>query len=133
MSKRQIIDYWIKMAERDWVSVETLLKGKQYMHALFFAHLVIEKILKAYWIKDNENQNPPRSHDLEFIYSQTDLDLTPEYLDLIRVMNSWNLEGRYQDYKDKFYKTSTFDYTSSKLEQVEKFKAWLLLKLRKKK
>lgn len=42
------------MAERDWASVGLLFEGNQYVHTLFFCHLVIEKLLKAHWVRDNE-------------------------------------------------------------------------------
>lgn len=132
MSKKKIIEYWYNMALRDWESVQILFKGKQFIHALFFAHLVIEKLLKAHWIKDNTEDGPPRTHDLEHIYSQTDLEFTSKQTDLIRVMNAWNLEGRYQDYKDKFYKTSTFEYTKTKLKEAEDMKVWLESELQRK-
>lgn len=133
MGKSEIISHWLKMAERDWATVNLLHHGKQFIHALFFAHLVIEKILKAYWVRDNEESVPPFTHDLEHLYTQTELQLTNEQLDLIRVMNSWNLEARYQDYKDKFFKSLTADYTLMKLEEVEKLKVWLLSEWQNKK
>lgn len=133
MGKREIIEHWRKMAERDWASATLLLKGKQYIHALFFAHLVVEKLLKAHWVKDNEEINPPRTHDLEHLYSQTELKISTDNLDLIRVMNSWNLEGRYQDYKDKFYKETSGEYTREKLNQVKELKKWLQSELQKRK
>lgn len=133
MGKDEIIAHWLKMADRDWSSARLLFEGKQFVHALFFAHLVIEKMLKSHWVKDNEETSPPRIHDLEYIYAQTVLQLSAEQLDLLRVMNSWNLEGRYQDYKDKFYKSTTESYTKQKLDQVENLRAWLLSEMQRKK
>jgi hypothetical protein len=98
MGKKEIIAHWLTMAERDWKSVLALHEAGQHMHALFFSHLVIEKMLKAL-------------HDLEYLYNQTELKLSANQVDLLGVMNSWNLEGRYQDYKDKFYKRTTKSYT----------------------
>lgn len=131
MGKAEIVNHWIQTAERDWRSVSLLYQGKQFVHALFFCHLVIEKILKACWVKDNEENSPPRIHDLEYLYNETDLELTSEQIDLIRVMNSWNLEGRYQDYRDKFYKNTTQEYAREKIEQVDSLRLWLLSELQK--
>ena len=133
MGRNEIIAHWLKMAERDWLSVKLLFEGKQYVHTLFFLHLVIEKILKAHWVKDNEETNPPRTHDLDQLYSQTTLQLSAEQLDLIRVMNAWNLEGRYQDYKDKFYRDTTPAYTKNKIDQVDSLRLWLLSEMQNKK
>lgn len=113
------------MAGRDWKSVEALFKAGQFIHALFFSHLVIEKLLKAHWTRDNIENEPPRVHDLEFLYNQTELKLSAEQTDFLRIVNSWNLEGRYQDYKDKFYKIATKDYTEQKIKQVDELRVWL--------
>ncbi len=129
MGKLEIQNHWINTADRDWQSVALLMEGKQFIHALFFCHLVIEKLLKAHWVKDNSENTPPRIHDLENLYNETELELSADQLDLIRVMNSWNLEGRYQDYKDKFYKNTTEAYTRAKIIQVDSLRIWLQSKM----
>ena len=132
MGKSEIVNHWTQTAERDWQSVILLYNGKQFVHALFFCHLVIEKVVKAHWVKDNEENNPPRIHDLEYLYNETNLELSAGQIDLIRIMNSWNLEGRYQDYKDKFYKNTTQEYALEKIQQVDLLRVWLLSELQKK-
>ena len=132
MGRIEIIHHWVTMAERDWASVKLLFEGKQYVHTLFFCHLVIEKLLKAHWVKDNDETNPPRIHDLEAICMQSDLDISVENLDLLRVMNAWNIEGRYQDFLDKFYRNTTASYTKLKVEQVDALRQWLLSELQNK-
>ena len=133
MGKKEIIAHWLMMAERDWKSVLALHEAGQSIHALFFSHLVIEKILKAHWAKDNLESEPPRIHALEYLYNQTDLKLESHHVDLLGVINSWNLEERYQDYKDKFYKRTTRAYTEEKLSLVDNLRVCLLSELQSKK
>ncbi len=45
--------------------------------------LAIEKWLKANWVKDNVGNQPPRIHDLQALYSETDLDLDAELTDFL--------------------------------------------------
>ena len=52
-TKEEHIDFWLTQADDDWTAVDTLFKGRNYLQSLFFAHLVIEKICKALWIKHN--------------------------------------------------------------------------------
>ena len=52
-----------------------------------------------------------------------------EDVDELRIITAWNMEGRYQDYKDRFYKLCTKEYTNSKLKTVKKIREWLLKKL----
>ncbi len=126
MTKQEHIDFWKNSALRDGESVQVLFEGKQYMQALFFSHLVIEKLLKALWIKDNDENTPPFSHNLEYLYNQTDLELDNTLSDLFPIINNWNIEGRYQDYKDKFYKKCTYAYTTEKIAEVELLKQCLV-------
>lgn len=46
------------------------------MQALFFSHLVIDKLLKAIWVKENEENIPPFTHNLEHLYNQTRFGFT---------------------------------------------------------
>jgi HEPN domain-containing protein len=125
MDKKEHIAYWLKMAQRDWESVLILQKSQQNVQSLFFAHLVIEKMLKAHFVKDNIENTPPFTHNLETLYNQSNLDLEGNFFDLLGTMNGWNIEGRYQDYKDKFYKMCTNVYVETKLLGVNELKECL--------
>ncbi|MBM2813352.1 MAG: hypothetical protein HW421_114 [Ignavibacteria bacterium] len=80
MTKSEHIDYWIKSAEFDYDVFNTLYSNGKYVHAMFIAHLMIEKIIKAHWVKDNETSFPPKVHNLIFLLRQTKLDLSVETL-----------------------------------------------------
>jgi HEPN domain-containing protein len=51
MTKSDYIEFWKISAEKDWVVAENLFSKSNYPQALFFGHLVLEKILKAHWIE----------------------------------------------------------------------------------
>ncbi len=53
VGKKEIIAHWTLTSGRDWKSALALFEAGQYIHALFFCHLVIEKLLKAHWTRDN--------------------------------------------------------------------------------
>lgn len=129
MKKEEHISYWKNMALCDWESVIALYKSKQNMLSLFFAHLVIEKLLKAHFVKDNIENTPPFTHNLETIYNQTNLELDSKFYERLSVMNGWNIEGRYQDYKDKFYKMCTPAYAKVKIDETEELKRCLIQEL----
>lgn len=74
--------------------------------------------MKAIWIRDNMENVPHLVHNLEYLYNQTQLDLPSQLVDLLTIINSWNIDGRYQDYKDKFYQKCTPEYTESKLDET---------------
>ena len=68
------------------------------------AHLVLEKLCKAHWVKDNAENHPPKIHNLVRLVEQTKLILPEEDLDFLRKMNDFQIEGRYPDYKDNLYR-----------------------------
>ena len=129
MKKEQIIEYWANAANRDWKAAQDLASSSNLVQALFFAHLVIEKLLKAHWIKDNSEDFPPRTHNLEFLLSQTSLSVPLEDIDELRIMSAWNIEGRYQDYKDLIFRATTKTYVTEKFETVNRIREWLLEQL----
>jgi hypothetical protein len=64
MTKQQHINYWTNTAVEDWTTVEVLFSTKRYLHCLFWAHLVLEKLAKAHWVKTHEDDIPPKVHNI---------------------------------------------------------------------
>jgi len=53
MTKQDYSAYWKTSAAKDWKRVNLLFRHRDYVFALHCAHLVLEKLCKAHWIKDN--------------------------------------------------------------------------------
>ena len=64
MNKQDHVNYCRTTAESDWTATEHLFEKGDYLQSLFFAHLVLKKLLKAHWVKDNKIDYPPRIHRL---------------------------------------------------------------------
>jgi HEPN domain-containing protein len=58
MDLKENINYWLKSAAHDLETAETLFDNKRYDWCLFLRHLTIEKMLKAFFVRDNQNQTP---------------------------------------------------------------------------
>lgn len=129
MNKKGYIKYWINTSHSDWIAVKQLYKGKSYLQALFFAHLTLEKLCKAAWLRDNENNHPPRVHNLNILLRNTKLNLTDEQWKFIVLMNDFQLEGRYPDYSEMIYKRCNSKYTNHILKETNKLRIWLLKNL----
>ena len=71
--KQELINYWIKSYDYDFEASEDLCKSGKYSHALFFGHLAVEKILKALFVKINDDY-PPRTHNLMML-TKNNIDL----------------------------------------------------------
>ena len=128
-TKNEHIDFWLIQADDDWSAVDTLFKGRNYMQSLFFAHLVIEKICKALWIKNNEGNVPPRTHNLIHLLSATPIELTDEKSEFMLSLNRFQLEGRYPDYLTKMHNVCNELFASMMIDETNKLRLWLLEKV----
>jgi HEPN domain-containing protein len=48
MERSEAIRFWRESSDNDWEVVISLFQNNHFMHCLFFAHLSIEKLLKAH-------------------------------------------------------------------------------------
>lgn len=126
MKKQDHIDFWLRSGHESWEAGELLLQGKKYVEALFMFCLAVEKYLKANWVHDNIDDIPPRIHDLQSIYSQTDLNLESDFIDFLDTINRWNIEGRYPDFKFSMYKLATNEYSHKQFQKLKALKSCLL-------
>ncbi|MGM0424210.1 MAG: HEPN domain-containing protein [Thermodesulfobacteriota bacterium] len=62
-------------------------------HGLFFAHLALEKSIKAHLCRLTE-QLPPRIHNLLRLYEKSNLELNEKQKDFIAKFDRYQLEGR---------------------------------------
>jgi HEPN domain-containing protein len=125
MTKEQHIAHWINTAKEDWDTVEALLSGKRYMHSLFWAHLVLEKLAKALWVKNHEDNFPPRVHNIVWLLEESSVDLGNEKMEYLSNFNDFQLSGRYPDYTNKIYKICTESFTRQELEKIKEIRTCL--------
>ncbi len=125
MKLKDHIQYWLNSAEHDWDTAENLFKNGKYDWCLFIGHLVLEKILKALFVQDNANQLPPKTHNLIKLAENTNISLKEEQKLLLDQVNDFNLEVRYPQFKNEFYKKCTKPYTERYFKQIEGIATWL--------
>jgi len=124
MNVKKHINYWVTTAEHDLPVAESLFKSGHYDWCLFIGHLVLEKILKAHFVKDNKKE-PPKIHDLLILASSTKLTLTKEQEEFLSRATDFNIETRYPRDKFKFYKTATKEFTSANFAKIKEMYQWL--------
>ncbi len=91
------IEYWIKGAEDDLLTAELLIREKRISHGLFFCHLVIEKAIKAHFVKTS-GEIAPRSHNLIYLSEKAELVFDNETEIFLGILMKYQLQGRYPDY-----------------------------------
>jgi HEPN domain-containing protein len=119
MKKPEYIQYWVKTSEEDLSSMESIFISGKYHWALFIGHLCLEKILKALWIKSNKNDFPPRTHNLKKLAEEAQYILSEEEAALLLEINEFNLEARYPDYKQEFYKKCTKEFAEGYIGKIK--------------
>ncbi len=126
MKKEDLIKYWVYGSDKDFKAMQNMFKSKDYHWALFIGHLVIEKLLKALFVKANqENIEVPKIHNLILLADRANLNLTDEQKDILREITSFNINARYADYKLSFYKKCTKKYSEEKKKDIENIRKWL--------
>jgi HEPN domain-containing protein len=118
MQKSEYIDYWKISAAKSWQACQHLFEKGDFVECLYFAHLTLEKILKAQWVADNHTDFPPRTHNLRLLSQQTNLVLTSIHIAFLEQMNTFQMDGRYPDYRFAIYKVFQLLQTEPILRNV---------------
>lgn len=126
MTKAEHIQYWVDAANYDWTESESLFRDGHYNWSLFLAHLVLEKLLKALWVKNHQENTPPRIHLLHSLADQAGLQVSEETAILLRNVNSFAIEARYPDQKFSFLKRCTQEFAQEHLDKIREVRQWLL-------
>ena len=126
-NRTKLVNYWLKTAKEDLKVVDHLFEKEDYSWALFIGHLVLEKVLKGYYVKEVGKQ-VPYSHSLRYLAQQLSLELNDEQKELLRTVTRFNIEVRYPSEKSDFYKLCTKDYTQGYLNRIKEFYQWILKK-----
>lgn len=121
--------YWLASAEKDWHVVGHLVEKKDYPYALFFGHLVLEKLLKALFVSRHDDA-PPFTHRLIYLAEKSGLDLDPDQLEILEAVTDFNLEARYPDEKFSFHQRCTPGFTRDWLDKIEDMRQWLLQQIK---
>jgi len=90
------VAYWRDGASEDMAVARELLASGRSRHAMFFAHLALEKALKAHVVRQTQNA-PPRIHNLPRLVQLSGLEMTPDQARLLADMNVFCMVARYPD------------------------------------
>jgi len=120
----RIIDYWKESSDKDFKTMLDLYQTKNYSWALFMGHLVIEKLLKALYVK-KKGEYPPLIHDLRRICEKAGVELDITQQINFDSISRFNINARYDDYKQSFYALCTESFTSEWIEKIKNSRLWI--------
>ena len=113
MDRNEALNYWLSSSDSDYRAMIHLFEKGHYTWSLFIGHLVIEKLLKAYYLQQT-NDIPPFTHDLVRLVEKSKLVLDENQKDVLDTISTFNLQSRYDDYKMSFYQKCTKQFTLHK-------------------
>lgn len=119
------IEYWRSGADEDWQVAVELVNSGRTRHGLFFAHLALEKLLKAHVCRTTGDL-APRIHTLLRLAERTELSVSePQRLFLAR-FDQYQLEGRYPDMLPI---APDIETAHNELTQAQEVFEWLIQRL----
>jgi HEPN domain-containing protein len=120
----KLISYWVDSADEDYITMMVMFENKRYNWSLFVGHLMMEKLLKALYVRTN-NDYPPQIHNLLSLAKKCNLtpDTGLEYF--FASVTAFNINARYDDYKMSFVKTCTFEFTANWIDQIKEKREWI--------
>jgi HEPN domain-containing protein len=130
MTKEEVIQFWLESSDKDFQTMDHLYVSGDYMWSLFIGHLVIEKLLKAYYIR-TKDENYPMIHNLLRIAEKAGLELNEEQQIFFSTVTSFNINTRYDDYKQSFYQKCTQEFAAIWIKKIKDQRLWIKSQLLK--
>ncbi len=101
-----------------------LFENGDYVWSLYISHLIIEKMLKAHYVKYN-GKMPPKTHELIKLAVASNIKLEEEQLEFLDLVNEFNIEARYSEIKFNFYKKCTREFAETNISKIMELYKWL--------
>ena len=120
----RLIQFWVESSDEDFETMNTLYDSRRFSWSLFVGHLMIEKLLKAYFVKLNSDY-PPFIHNLWRLAEKCKLEENEHLKTFLITVTAFNINARYDDYKQSFQKKCTEEFTNTWINQIKINRLWL--------
>jgi HEPN domain-containing protein len=124
LNKEQLIEFWLKSSDEDFDTMIVLYENRKYNWSLFVGHLLIEKLLKALYVKVN-NDYPPLIHNLLRLAEKCKIEINEEQKIFLLTVTAFNINTRYDDYKMSFQQVCTQEYSKIWIEAIKNKRSWI--------
>lgn len=118
----QQIAYWRDGALEEWQVASELLEKGRIRHAMFFAHLALEKALKAHVCR-HTGDLAPRTHNLARLAEVAAVEPTTSHLQVLSILNEFSQAGRYPDDRVPL---PTLDQARLRIGEANEVLQWLM-------
>ena len=132
MAKQDIVQAWLDQVHEDISSAECLFHGGHWFYVAFLCHQAIEKVLKAYYIANNDDE-PPYTHSHMRLLDVCGLteDFSDEQLAFLDFMAPMYIKARYPEQKAKISKTLTSEGCQYMIDTTKELTQWIEKRLLK--
>lgn len=124
MTQQEATKRWQESATEDMETAEELFRATKFAHSLFFCHLAVEKMLKAVYTKKFDAA-PPIMHHLGKLWKRTGVPMGQASDEILSEISTFNVEARYDIFKQQLYKKATKEYTEKFLSVTKELVVWL--------
>ena len=125
MDVRRQVEYWLNGSQDDIEAPAVLLEKRKIRQSLFFAHLAVEKALKAHVSKATDAV-PPRTHDLLRLAELAGISIPAPRRVFLARLQRYCMEGRYPDLPPE---TPEWDEARTELDEAQETRSWLVRQL----
>ncbi|MBW8330950.1 MAG: HEPN domain-containing protein [Prolixibacteraceae bacterium] len=120
----KIFNHWITTSDKDYTTMIHLYEVKDYHWSLFIGHIVIERLLKAKIVKTT-GDHAPFTHDLRRLAKLSKIDFQSIQFGWLDTITTFNLNARYDSYKQAFYEKCTSEFTSEWISNIKELRSWI--------
>ena len=124
----KVCQYWLSSSDNDYEVLLTLFQSRNYNWALFLGHIVLEKLIKAYYVKKT-GTHAPYSHDLRLLAKKCEIDFSDNIALQLDVITSFNINTRYDSFKEDFQKRCTPEFSNEWINNIKLLRQWIKEKL----
>jgi HEPN domain-containing protein len=120
----KVYQYWLSSSDSDYEAMVALYQSKKYNWALFLGHIVLEKLIKAYFVKTT-GIHAPYTHDLRLLTRKSGIEMPHDMALCLDVITSFNINARYDSFKEDFYKKCTPEFSAEWIEKIKALRLWI--------
>lgn len=124
------IKYWIEISDYDLETAEAMLNSKRYLYVGFMCHQAIEKVFKAFFVKQ-KSETAPYSHSLSYLAKQGDFYnlFSEEQKSFIDLLEPLNIEARYPSHKERLLQSLSESMCMQIILKTKNLQKWIKEKL----
>lgn len=126
MTRGEIVQKWLDHVHEDISAAECLFQGGHWLYVGFLCHQALEKVLKAYYSANNDD-DPPYTHSHSKLLEVCGLTdrISPEHLRFIDFMVPMYIKSRYPEQKVAVARSLSADACQYIIDTTKQLTQWI--------